>query len=420
MAQLNKDQFSFLNAQNLSDENLSILQKTFSNPEDLKVIKPYMQFDLQSIIENRKLKKENVKLIDENKQLKVANAKLLSKNEIYHNELSLIRPILCKLKKESFLSIQPNSNMFKIALLPSVEPLKEPALISLLNQEEERLYIVSQSSNDIFNVINPKSNDYFSIYENYFICFELPEKVNICGFKVFSAGYDFPKTFNIEIDGVVVKEVKEANELNGENKEMTININPKEGKLVKLILTGPQWDDNKSNSIHICLKRFEILSNDQKYANGVFETLVKSCEYQDPHRCSVLLSATKYDFNSFHSIDNKNQICTWTTVEKSWFQIELTKGLAVISHCRIIMHSDDLFLKSFKIVGSADRNIPVHEWKEIFSIENNDHKSSDIYEFPEPSPPIKFVRLIVIEVKNPKRNYLAFDHLDFFGYYFSN
>ena len=477
--------FSFLNPKNLSEENLNSLDIILSNPEDLKNYNPLIQYDLKSIIENRKLKEENAKLIEENEQLKEENSKLIEENknektklndeielmkeekarlikeneqvkeenaklikeneqvkeenaklikeneqvkeenvklllnkEKFLKELSLIWSILCNLNKESFLSIQPNFNSFKFV----PRSLEEPALINLLNQEERRLCIASQSSDDIYNVIDPKTNDYFSIYANGFISFELPEKVIICGFKVFSATFDFPKTFNIEIDGETVHEVKEAIELDGENKEMTININPKEGKVVKFVLTGPQWEDhrNKDNVIHVCLKRFEILSEDQKYSKGVFDTLVQSCENQDPHKCNVLNSASLYDFNSFYLIDNTKQICTCGKKEKSWFQIELTKGLAVISHCRIKMISEDLYLKSFRIVGSNDCNIPVDEWKEIYSVDDNKHELLDIYEFPKPSPPIKYVRLIMIEVKNPKYNYLAFYHLDFFGYYFPN
>lgn len=88
---------------------------------------------------------------------------------------------------------------------------------------------------------------------------------------------------------------------------MTININPTQCHKIRIIIRGKNWDkgDNLCN-----IKRIELLSNESEYSRGVFSTLINKSENHDPHKCPVLISASNFDFNSFHSIDSQTNICT--------------------------------------------------------------------------------------------------------------
>ena len=173
-----------------------------------------------------------------------------------------------------------------------VEPsLTEPSLLELLKKQEKNqfndpLFIVSQSSNDIYNLIDPKSRDDFSTNSNghFFIEFEFEKEIIIKGITIFSATMNFPRSFNIEIDGRIIKSIDNASELNGKFKSMTIEIDSIKSNKIRFVQTGPSWIDK--NYLHF--KRFEILSEDK---SEVFGSLIKKSENKDPHKCPVKITA---------------------------------------------------------------------------------------------------------------------------------
>ena len=129
---------------------------------------------------------------------------------------------------------------------------------------------------------------------------ELQESVDIIGIKIYSSDSHFPKTFDIEINDKLIQNIEESKELIGENQSLTIKIEYNQTRKNR---------DNHNNNINI--KHIELLSNEIKYLRGVFSTLIYESEDHDPHQCPVLMSASKYDFNNFHLIDNPEIICTY-------------------------------------------------------------------------------------------------------------
>ena len=59
------------------------------------------------------------------------------------------------------------------------------------------------------------------------------------------------------------------------NREMTINIEPTQGRIVRIINKGKSW--NADNN-YMTIRRFEILSSDPKYSKGVFAFLIELSE----------------------------------------------------------------------------------------------------------------------------------------------
>lgn len=305
--------------------------------------------------------------------------------------------------------------------IPLEPSLTENGILCKLKEESTDIFnppfIASQSSNDIYNIIDSNSNDEFSTNSdvNFFIKFELEKAAQINGIVIHSADIDFPKSFDIEIDGEVVKSIKEANELNGKYKKMTINFPSKSGKIVRFVQNGPNWD--KGNNF-LLIKTIELLSPEPKYSKGIFTTLIEESKHKDPRRCGVNISSTRFDFNSFHLINTKNNI--WTFNEKnSWFQVELTRGFAILTGFRL---KRDNFrkLRSYKIIATDDDKKPDKSWTELFKLNEevkDENNNINVYNFP-PSPPIRFIRIIQTGPNWNNDNNLKFYHFELFGTYY--
>ena len=299
--------------------------------------------------------------------------------------------------------------------------IESPGILSELHDRSktrfDRLFISSQSSNDIYNLFDPRTNDKFCTTDDgdFFIEIELQEAVNINGVKIFSSTQSFPKSFDIEIDGNKKKSITSASELNGANKEMKIDIDPTLCHKFKFIQTGPNWD---KGSNFLWIKRIELLSSESKYSGGVFSTLVSSNSNKDPHRCPVIMSSTCFDHNTFHSLDSPTN--TWTfNYKNSWFQIELTRGFAILNGFRLKRHNNGK-LKSYKIICTDDSKKSTDEWTTLIEINEtneNEHEILDIYEFSQPSPPVRFIRLIQTGPSWKNDLSLKFHHFDLFGFY---
>ena len=80
-------------------------------------------------------------------------------------------------------------------------------------------------------------------------------------------------------------------------------------------------------------------------------------------------------------------------------------------------------MKSYKIICTDDHNKPEEGWTTLIEVKEeieNEHELLDIYEFSQPSPPVKYVRLIQIRANWGNKLHLMFYHFDLFGNYFNN
>lgn len=197
---------------------------------------------------------------------------------------------------------------------------------------------------------------------------------------------------------------------------MTIQFIPILGRKIRFVQTGQNWD-NKDNYVHI--RRIEILSDDKKYSEGVFASLVKLSENQDPHKCPVKINSYCFDYSYFYLLDAEINASTFNH-ENSWFQIELSSGSAVLTGFRLKKYRLNV-LKNFKIICTDDVNKSEELWTQLIEINEkteDEHYLLDIYNFPHPSPPTRFIRLIQTGPNWENNYFLTFLHLDFFGCYF--
>lgn len=375
--------------------------KQFNSIEELK---DKVRDQKQEIEELKTTVQKQAEIIDKNRKHNIEKANEIE-SEIDKTKNSLISSIHNNLLR--FFSVEPNIN--------------SNGIFHILREKEkncfDRLVVASQSLSDIYNLIDPNTEDRFGSTNegNFFIKFELKESVMITGIKIFNSYRNFSKSFDIEIDGEIVKSIKEAHELNGKFKEMKIDINPKRGKAVKIIQTGMNWDENNN---FIEFKRFEILSNEPKYSEGVFYTLVGESENRDPHKSAVHITSSRFDFNSFHLLNSQNSISIFIS-ENSWFQVELTQGSAIITGIALKKNSNNK-LRSFKIIGTHDNKIPVETWPTLIQVDEkteDEHEILDMYEFDHPSPPVKFIRMVQTDNSWSGNLKLSFYYFDIFGIY---
>lgn len=118
-------------------------------------------------------------------------------------------------------------------------------------------------------------------------------------------------------------------------------------------------------------------------------------------------------------LEDDTNICTYDK-ENSWFQIELTKGMAIIRGFRLGRCSHKYQMKNYTIKCTDDISKPDESWTELIHVdekEENEHKITDIYELDHPSPPSKFIRIQQTGKNWTDDNYLAFFSFDIYGSY---
>lgn len=233
--------------------------------------------------------------------------------------------------------------------------------------------------------------------------------------QIYNSDCYFLKSFDVIIDGKTVKSVKEANELNGSYKQMTINFSETKTNKIRLSLTGPRWNSD-DDDYGVWIRRIELLSTDEKYSEGVFATFLRESENGDPHKCPVIINCF-FDLNELHKLSASHNICTFY-YDNSWLQIELTKGFAIINSFRL---EKDPKMKSYKLICTDDPNKPESSWTTLIEINESregEHPRNDIYELPHPSPPTRFIRLVQTGPTWDGYNFLKLYRIEIFGFYF--
>ena len=162
-------------------------------------------------------------------------------------------------------------------------PVRQDCLIAWLRDQEaalhQKMVVVRQSSNDLYEMLNPKSADWYGSSNNpgAWIEIELKEAVLVRGVVVKSSSdCAFPKTFEVKLsDGRgcrVKQECSFVNErgLNGKNRSVEITFKPVWARFVRIESCGPNWDRGDH---HFHVGGFELLGQHRPYRDGVFRRI---------------------------------------------------------------------------------------------------------------------------------------------------
>lgn len=427
--------FEFVSRVISKEEELESKFATFSSEfssfkekveEDMKRMKKEHNDEIQGMKNNYNVQIQNLKnmlnLTNQNYEKEINDfKKQISDNDKKHEkEISEIKKQISENDKkcDDLLQVVKN-NPKSFSVVPS---LQNQGILERLKSREknhfDRLFIASQSSCDIYNLLNPNTNDAFctNSHDGFYIEFELEQKVSITGVKIFSSYKYFPKSFDIGIEGMKIVSVENAEDLNGKDKKMTINFKQVSGKKIRFTQTGPNWDKGTN---YILIKRIEILSNEKKYAEGVFSTLIKSSIGRDRHGISVFITSYDYGFNTFYSGNISGNTSTLNE-ENAWFQIELTQGLGIFNGF-VLERGNKWTVKSFKIICTDDIRRPINSWLTLFEMNEKregERRLNEIYLFDRPSPIVRIVRIVQTGPNWSNDHFLKFHHFDLFGVYF--
>ena len=290
----------------------------------------------------------------------------------------------------------------------------------------EKKFVVSQSSRDIYNIINKQSKDVFrsgntsKIHgkQHFWISFEFPHPISIVGLMIYYSNKDKLENFSLSsINGTFFRKHKKNKQINNDK------ILPENNILVC------QFDEQKTNILTIKqedglpfeIKSIEIASLDQKFPNGVFEKLVNDAN-GDPHKAKVNITAANFDFETFTSFSELTNISTLSN-DVNWFQIEFLEGKMCVNGYRL-KRSESLLLRGWKVYGSDDDSLPISHWKlldERYEETILKYKIIDYYscQYTNNICPFKFIRLLTDTPKWNNTPNLTFFNLDFYGVYSS-
>ena len=288
----------------------------------------------------------------------------------------------------------------------------------LINSQKspfDRYVIASQSSGDVYCVIDQKDPGNFSSGSGTreWIQFEFPEPITVKSVMIQSAHRAFLKSWSIvaiddEGNETTLYETKNDKALNGDGKKATVDVPVTTSRIFRIEKTGVNW----AGTNFARFKNVELYSPSPEFSEGVFATLL-SRSGGDPHRADVIVSASSFDFGSFHMLSSPRSLCTlYDEDNRPWIQFELTRGLALVQGYRMQQLNNFPFDR-WSLQGSLDK-------KEWFVI---DRQRGTKYDNPiklvkcETSTAFRFFRIVSEMEKDEGDVKLRLRHFDLFGIY---
>ena len=280
----------------------------------------------------------------------------------------------------------------------------------------ERKFYCSQSSAELYGIINPNTDSYYGSPDkgDAWIQFEFVKPITVFGFLIQSYLSCFIKSYRIVAVGddysesVVFSTACEIG-LKGEKKQVTHRFDkPVKTRRLRFEQTGPSWAEKN----FIGIKRMDFQTD--QCEGFYFENVMKTV--QDPHKVPVNITAKYFDVYSFTVMNPVSYVCTFDTPSPSWFQIEFAEGQICITGYRIKKH-ESLRMKAWSVKGSNDATLELDKWKEIHRVcEEKEGPLFRVFSCPK-SDPYKYIRIIMEGHAWNDRDYLAFWHFEVFGDY---
>lgn len=284
--------------------------------------------------------------------------------------------------------------------------------------EKRKLFVVRQSSNDIYSWLDPDSDfdqHGSSDGENAWIKIEFPTPIRVNGLKVTSnyRNEGFPKTFvvifsdnsengeerTIPFDG--------SDNLNGPGLSVEKEFEVFSAKVIRIESRGP----NSSGDNYFRLGGFELFSPEEKYRDGVFRSIFMN--HRDNFYDFFDVQARDFDWSEIHKRDTMKEICTFDWSDHEWLEAGLVCGKVAIFGYRI--RKNEKYLRSWSLRGSNDRNLPLEEWTVIHRHCEEEKTSKELQFECFSGTPFRFFRIVQEGNRWDGARNLRFNYFDFDG-----
>jgi hypothetical protein len=273
--------------------------------------------------------------------------------------------------------------------------------------------IVSDSSNNLYNLIDPESNDCCSTNDSgkAWTCFEFREAVDISEIQIQSASGDFPRSFDFVLTGrdgtIVRREIRDAN-LNGRNQSERYEIGEMSVQSVKIEQKGVSWSGRHILHIH----SVQFFSSAGKFKSGVFNSLFR--EHRNEIRQFVCVTARDFDLSEIHSISSRANAWTWPG-DREWLEIDLIDHQLFVTSYRL-KRGPKAVLRSWSLLGSNDRSLGLDQWTTIDSRSESRRGEFELLQtFDCFGGPFRYVRIVNEGPMWDGRVRLNVWHLELFG-----
>jgi hypothetical protein len=144
---------------------------------------------------------------------------------------------------------------------------------------------------------------------------------------------------------------------------------------VRIEQKGRNWAGKQS--LHV--RSLELFSTTGQFTTGVFRALFREHRH-DIHQF-LCVSARDFDFTEFHLISPRTDIVTWDG-SREWLEIDLIDRQVFVNSYRL-KRLPIYILRSWSLIGSNDRTLPLEEWTKINlrqEIQKGEFESFQLYE----------------------------------------
>jgi hypothetical protein len=275
----------------------------------------------------------------------------------------------------------------------------------------DRRVHLSQSSNDLLNLVDPDSTDTYgsSSFGKCWIEFRFHEMIMINRMRIKSSTIGFLRSFDIcfgSFDSVLIS-IRDA-DLNGPGKQLEITFREILTTQLKIKQTGANWEGQQ----FFVVNKIEFFSPDAKYSEGVFRTLFRN--HRPDIRKFIEVRARDFDLEEIHKPGNRTNVCTWRKANE-WLQIEIVGGTFAIS-CYRLKRSANYKLRSWSLRGSNNASCPLGEWRCLDHwSEAREGEFADFNAFMAVGGPFRYFRLVCDGPKWDGSLMLTLDHIDLYG-----
>jgi hypothetical protein len=289
-------------------------------------------------------------------------------------------------------------------------------LIGLLRSREtpfNRQIVVSKSSRDLVQFVDPDSSDWYGSFSSgeAWLEFRFASPIEINGVRLRRCALSPPSSFDVvDADSEATLQSVTDADFESHGGECVVRFPPICTSALKIRQTGP----NREGQQYLNIGKIEFTSPDRAYSSGVFRTIFNA--HRADVRRYIEVGARDGDRGrgQLHLITPRTR--TWTFKGKqSWVQVEVVGGQFVVGQYRLNRHTGER-MRSWTLRGSSSSAVPFSEWTVLDRREEPVSGAfGDLAAFDAGGGPFRCFRLVQEGPTWNGKTRLSIYHLEFFG-----